>query len=91
MDVRAAPPAAGRESLGQHLHHGVELRPREISVRVGRAHALVESTFVPLFARRGCHDLLGQNVERLVGDDQTIEPAFARGAEQGGTFDQLIP
>ena len=91
MDVRAAPPAAGRESFGQHLHHGVELRPRESSVRVRRAHALVQGTFVPLFARRGRHDLLGQDVERLLRDNQTIEPALARGAEHGGTFDQLVP
>ena len=90
MDVRATPPAACREPFRQHLHHGVELRPGEIPIGVRRAHPLVESSFLPRFACGSRHDLLGQDVERLVRDDQPIEPALARGTEHGTAFDQLV-
>src|SRR5205809_989650 len=91
VDVRAAPPPARRESLGQHLHDVVEFLPAELAVGVGRAHALEESQFIPLLTCRGGHDLLGQNVERLVRDDQPIEPALTGCPEQRGTLDELIP
>ena len=91
MNVRAAPATAGREPLRQHLHDVVEFLPAQVAIRVGGTHALVENVFIPFLTGRRCHDLLGQDVERLVRNDQSVEPALTRRAEHRRALDQLIP
>ena len=54
------------------------------------AHQLVQPIFLPLVARRGCDDLLGQDVERVLGDDQPVELPLVRRAHQRGALEQLV-
>ena len=90
MHVRAAAPAPGREPVGEHLHHRIEVFAREIAVRVGPAHQLVQRRLVPLFARHRRDHLLRENVERVVRDDQPVELPLARRPQQRRALDQLV-
>src|SRR2546429_1943722 len=78
MDVRAPPPSPRRESLGEHLHHGVEVLARDVAVRVRPPHRLEQRILLPLLACHRRHDLLGQDVERVRRDDQPVELALVR-------------
>ena len=90
MDVRAPPTPPRRESLGEHLHHGVEVLARDVAVRVRPPHHLEQRILLPLLACHRRHDLLGQDVERVRRDDQPVELALVRGPNQRGTLDQLV-
>jgi hypothetical protein len=52
---------------------------------------LVEPVFIPLLAGGGRYHLLREDIERLLRNDQPVEPAFACAAEQCGALDQLVP
>jgi len=54
------------------------------------AKQVEESVFVPFFRSTGGDNLLGQNVERGIGDDETVEVALADGADEGGAFDEIV-
>ena len=90
VHVCAAPPSARREALGQHLHDGVEVLPREVTVRIGAAHQVEERILLPFLAGHGRDDLLRENVERVVRDDQPVERPPARGPHERGALDQLV-
>src|SRR2546429_556966 len=90
MDVRAPPPPPRRVSLGEHLHHGVEVLARDVVVRVRPPHRLEQRILLPLLACHRRHDLLGQDVERVRRDDQPVELALVRRPHQRGTLDQLV-
>ena len=90
VNVGAAPAAPRGEALGEHLHDVVEVLAREVAVGIGAAHELVQRPFVPLFACHRRHELLSQDVERAPRDDQPVEPALARGADQRRALDQLV-
>src|SRR5207244_210667 len=85
-----APPPPRRESLGEHLHHGVEVLARDVAVRVRPPHHLEQRILLPLVACHRRHDLLSQDVERVRRNDQPVELALVRGPHQRGTLDQLV-
>ena len=85
------PPAAARaEPVGQHRHHRGEILARQRAVRPSAAHERVEVGLVPFLRRDFGDDLLGEHVERLLGDDQPVELAAAHTVEQGCAFDELV-
>lgn len=90
VQIRAAPPAPGAEALGEHVHHGVELRARERAIGPGPATEREQPVFVPLAAGHLGDDLLRQHVERLVRDDEPVELAAAHGVEQRRALHQLV-
>ena len=73
MDVRAAPSPSGRVSVGQHVDDGLEIVARKLAVwpRAANEREQVVERPVP---GGGCgNDLLGQDVERPLGNDQSVE------------------
>ena len=62
VNVGTAPAAPGGEPLGEHLHDVVEFLPRQVAVRIGRAHEREQRVVGPFLARRRGDDLLCQDV-----------------------------
>ena len=52
MQVAGALPAAGGEAFGQHAHDRVEILARQLRVRPGAPHPVVQLVLVPFRARR---------------------------------------
>ena len=90
VDVRAAPAPARGEPLREHLYDVVEILAGEVAVGVGAAHQLVQRRLVPVVGCHSRHDLLGEDVERVAGDDQPVEPALRGRPYEGGALDQLV-
>ena len=65
------------------------LRSRLRNGQARRTRAKRSSSVHSSAADRG-HDLLGQDVERPLGDDQAVELAAADGVHQGRALDQLV-
>ncbi len=84
-----APPGgeAGRRASRRPRRSPSRSRSRNGQARRTRAK---RSSSVPLLGGRGGHDLLGQDVERLLGDDQAVELAPAHRVHQGRALDQLV-
>jgi hypothetical protein len=82
MQVGRARALAGGEALGQHAHHGVEIRARQRPIRPRATHQIVQRILAPLLARHFGDDLLRQHVERLRRQDQYVQ--------QRRAFDQVV-
>ena len=93
MQVGHAPTASGFDADRRHVDDLLELLPREPPVGPGSPDELEQLVFChPVFTPgRGLgHDLLGQDVQRLLGRVQGVEaPPFHRG-EQRGALDELV-
>ncbi len=82
MEVRRAPAAARGDALGEHLEYVVEGLPLESAVRPGSAGEGVEVVLADVVGGGGDRDhLLRQDVERLLGEPETIELAGTDGAD----------
>src|SRR5581483_876220 len=97
---------ARSKSLRQHLDNCVECFAREIAVRIGSLYDVEQIIFVPastlfivvrcrrdadaMTGRADRHNLLRQNVQRLVGNHQTVQLTVSDRAHQGSTLQQLI-
>ena len=90
MQVRAASSALGTDTFGQHAHHGVEIRAREIAVRICAPNQC-EQLVLAVFARGYFgHDLLREYVEWMLRDVQAVELTAPHGVEQRHAIHQLI-
>ena len=90
MDERAAPAAAGGEALGQHPDDRVEIVARERAEGPGAPEQVEERRFRPILRRDFRDDLLGEHVERLLGDRKPVELAAADAVEERGAFDEIV-
>ena len=90
MDVRPPSPTPGGESIREHVHDFVELLAGERSIRVGPPNQIEELVFLPLLGGRRGHDLLGQDVERLLRDDQPVQLPPPNGPEKRHALHQLV-
>ena len=76
MHERGAAAASGREAVGRHLHHRVEIGSRDIPVRPRASHEREEIVLRVFGRRRLRDDLLRQHVERRVVRHDAIELAL---------------
>src|SRR5882762_296418 len=90
MKVGAVAAALGGDAFGEHFEDALVGFAGEVLVGVSVAKQVEESVFVPLFRSTGGDNLLGQNVERGIGNDETVEVALADGADQSGAFDEIV-
>ena len=90
MQIRAVTAAPRGNALREHGHDLVEIRARQIAVRIGAANQREEIVFVPVFRRARGHNLLRQNVERSFRNDQPIEFAAPHRAHQRRAFEQFV-
>ncbi len=90
VQQRAVASAARGVTLGEHAHDAHEVLADEFAIRPGAAQQRVKPLLVPLARRRLGDDLLGQHVQRTLGDDQAVQLAAAHAVEQCGAFDQLV-
>ena len=65
--------AASRDSLRENFHKCVKVRTKYLAIGIRAAHNLEEAVLIPLFAGAHGHDLLGQNVQRSLGNLELIE------------------
>ena len=68
MDERTAPATAGGEAFGQHRHDRGEILARQLPIGPGAADQREELVLAPFLRCDLGDDLLGQHVERLLGD-----------------------
>src|SRR5690606_24417034 len=87
---------AGAIAIGQHADDGLELTTLQVTIDPGPADPgpqLVKSGIEAgiLETAELRDDLLGEDVERLVGDDQLVELTTPDTVNQCGAFHQIIP
>ena len=90
VEQRTAPAPARAEALRQHVDDRGKVVARQFSIRPGAPYQREQLILPPLAACHFGHDLLRQDVQRLVGNDETIELAAANAVEQSRAFDQLV-
>ena len=74
------PPAPPRgEAFGQHANDFIKLFALQISEWIRATNHLEQRVLCPFFRRDGRHDLLRENIERLLRDFEMIEFASAHG------------
>src|SRR5579883_1663226 len=90
MDESSAPPPPRAEPFGKHANHSREIGTREIAVGPGPAHEVKKLVIAP-FARGNLgRDLLGEHVERRLGDFDAVKLAAPHAIEERGTFGKII-
>ena len=91
MQIRGASSPAGAEPLGQHSHDLAKRLETEIAVRVGLSNQGKKLALLPFLGPHHGDYLLGQHIERLFGDHQSIELAALGCIYQTGALHQLVP
>ncbi len=94
MEVCHAPAAPGLDADRDQLDDLLELVPRESPVWPGprqQAEQLVLGHTLVAPGRRLGHDLLGEDVERLLGRTQRIQAPLPDRGQQRGAFNQVVP
>ena len=86
MQECAASAALRRDAFREHLDDGIELRARQLTVRVGAANQFVEIIFPPRFTSSGGNDLLREHIERPRWDLERIERARANRVNERRAF-----
>ena len=89
MQIRAVAAAASVDALREHGDDFIEIAALEIAIRVGAPHQCKKIIFAPVLGRASGHNLLRQNVQRILRDADAIEVAAPHGAHQRRTFDQF--
>jgi hypothetical protein len=82
--------AAGPDSLAEQLGDVVEVLPRQVTERRRPPDQGEQLVLRPLLGRGLGHQLLGQDVQRLVRDDDGVQRAAAHAAQQRGALHQLV-
>jgi hypothetical protein len=90
VQPRAAPAARRLEALREHLEHGLELVARQRAVRPRAAHQREQRVLAPLARGAARDDLLGEDVERRLGDGDPVEPPAAHGTHQRRALHELV-
>ncbi len=80
----------GADAFAEHDENFVEGLAGEVAVVAGAADEGEEFVFVPFVGGAGGDDLLGEDVERAVGEDEVIEIGLADGADDGGALDEFV-
>jgi hypothetical protein len=90
MQVGGAHATAAAVTLGEHLQQGVKSGAWQADIGRGAGQQLIEVILAPLAAGHLGDYLLGQHVQRRLGNDQGIQLAAAHAVEQRGALDQLV-
>src|SRR5215510_13926959 len=91
MQVSVPAAESGGISFGEHANGVIELFTGQVAVRVSPLREVKQPVFGPFFTRDRRDYLLGENVERFLGNDQMIELAAPGGVNQCGAFDEFVP
>ncbi|MCY1350371.1 hypothetical protein D9M69_366010 [compost metagenome] len=91
VQVGGAHAAAAAEAFGEHLQQRVVALPRQVDIGRGAGQQAEQAVLAPLLAGHLGHHLLGQHIERRVGNDQCVQFVAAHAVEQGGALDQVVP
>ena len=75
VQIGRAPATPRVEAIGEHAHHFRIFVTREVPKRRRAPHQRVQIVFAPLLQADLCDDLLGQHVERFVGQRDAIQLA----------------
>ena len=86
----AAWPAPGGDAVAHEVDDLVELLARHLGVGRGLAHQREEIVGAPFLRADLGDDLLGDDVEREVGELDGVEPAGVHRGEQRGALDELV-
>src|ERR1700741_1790775 len=90
MQGGSAAAPLGRDPIGQHGDNRVKFAARQVAIGVSAADEIEQIVLAPIAGSGLGHNLLSENVERRAWNLETIELARANGANQSGTFDQLV-
>ncbi len=90
MQVSRATAIAQGESLRQHRDEFVKRFAGQVAKRIRAAHQGKKCILRIFLIGNLGHDLLRQDIERLLGHDDAVEFAAAHGVEDGGAFDQVV-
>ena len=90
MDERPAAAPAGGEALGQHPDDRVEVVARQRAKGPAAPQQVEERIFLPVLCGDLGDDLLGEHVERLLGNREPIEFAAANAVEERGALDEIV-
>ena len=90
VEVGAEASALGADAVAEHGEDFVEGFAGEIAVVAGASDEGEEIVFAPFVGGAGGDDLLGEDVERRVGEDELVEVSLMDGAEDGGALDEFV-
>ena len=90
MQVSVPAAEAGGIPFGEHVYGVVELFPGQFAVWISLPHEVKQSLFGPFFTRDSRDYLLGENIERFLGDNQMVQLAAPGGVNQRGAFDEFV-
>src|SRR5204862_7908180 len=90
MDERAAPAAPRGVALRQHGEDRGKVFAGKLAIGRGAAQQSEKLILAPVARRDFGDDLLGQHVERLLGDRYSVELAATNAVEERGAFDELV-
>jgi hypothetical protein len=90
MDQCATPAPSRAEAMSQHADYGCEIALRQIPIRPSAPDESQQFILFPIARRDLRHDLLRQNIERLVWYGETVKLASADAVEQRRALNQFI-
>src|SRR5207247_1104136 len=90
MQIGAPPATTGRKTVREHPHNSVEIFPGQVPEWVRAHDHFEEGIFCPFFRSYRGHNLLGQDIQRLLGNRQMVEFAASNRVEQSSAFNQFI-
>ena len=90
MDQRPTTAPAGGEALGQHPDNRIEVVPRQRAEGPAAPQQVEERVLLPVLRCNLGDDLLGEHVERLLGNREPVELAAANAVEERGALDEIV-
>jgi hypothetical protein len=90
MQPRPHPPPPRRDAVGEHVHDGVEVGPRELGIRCRPPAEREEPVLVLILARADRHQLLGEHVQRRAPEREPVDLGAAGRADQRRALHQLV-
>ncbi|MNZ53565.1 hypothetical protein D3C78_714450 [compost metagenome] len=91
MQVGAALAGTAGVALGEHAQQAVERDAGQVGVRLCAGQQVEQLVLLPFAAGHFGNDLLGQHIQRRMGDRQGVQLAPAHTVEQRRAFDQVVP
>ena len=91
MQHGSAAPTRGGDAFGEHCDDGIEIAAAQIAIGIRAANELIQIVFAPGLGRCFGHNLLRQNIERVVGNLNALQITLADGIYKSRAFDQLVP